>query len=58
MDKIGSMTPEASDKATKERAKAILGYQGKGVDTVYSKSAVSKEKMRPYKKGGLVKNCK
>jgi hypothetical protein len=57
MDKL-NMTPDASQKAEKARAKSILGYQGKGVDVVNSKSSIDKEKVRPYKKGGLVKACK
>lgn len=59
MDDYNKMKAEGSDKANKARANRLLGNQGSAPDVVYSKSCADKEKIRPYKKGGMVKkSCK
>ncbi len=59
MDNYKNMKAEHCDKVSKEKAKRFLGNQGSAPDTVYSKSSADKEKMRPFKKGGMIKkDCK
>lgn len=58
MDNLSSLKAETTDKANKARAKKLLGDEGRATPLRESKSSGSKEKMGPYKKGGLVKNCK
>jgi hypothetical protein len=40
----------------REKAERLLNHPGHAKDVYPSKSAVEKEKMRPYKKGGHVKD--
>jgi hypothetical protein len=60
MDNYSKMKGESSDKASKERARKILGDQGSASDCKTStKFNADNDKMRPYKKGGMVKkSCK
>jgi hypothetical protein len=59
MDNLKNMKADHYDKVSKEKAKKMLGDQGSAPDVIYSKSCADKEKMRPFKKGGIVKkNCK
>lgn len=42
--------------AMREKGEQLLNHPGSAPDVIYSKSCAEKSKMRPYKKGGLVKN--
>lgn len=41
--------------AMRDMAEKLLNHPGHAKDVYYSKSCADKEKMRPFKKGGLVK---
>lgn len=59
MDSLKNLKADHCDKLSKEKARKMLGDQGSAPDTIYSKSCADKSKMRPFKKGGMVKkDCK
>lgn len=44
--------------AMREKGEQLLNHPGSAPDVIYSKSCAEKSKIRPYKKGGLVKGDK
>lgn len=44
--------------AMREKGEQMLNHPGSAPDVIYSKSCAEKSKIRPYKKGGLVKGDK